>query len=182
VFGAAVAIVPALAAGTSAPSEAKLEVNQNCYFREWPCWNVEGNNPEDIRQIQPFTIAQGGTISFEDNDPKAPTDVIWEGAEPSCTAGVPEAPPTKTGWSGTCTFSQAGEYVFESEGLFNDGTFNYTKYKVIVENPGDGTTSTTTTTPTSTTTTPTTTTTTPTTTTPTTTTPTTPTATTSTQP
>jgi hypothetical protein len=170
-LGVAVAIVPALAAGTPAPSEVKLEVNENCYFPEWPCWNVKGNNPDGIRQIQPFTIAQGGTISFEDNDSKALTDVIWEGAAPSCTAGVPEASPTKTGWSGTCTFPQAGEYVFESEGLFNDGTFDYTKYKVIVEKPGGGTTSTTTTTTTPTTTTPTTTT--PTTTTPTTSTPTT---------
>ncbi len=180
-LGVAVAIVPALAAGTSAPLEAKLEVNENCYLHEWPCWNVEGSNPEDIRQIQPVTIAQGGTISFEDNNPKAPTDVIWEGTAPSCTPGVQEASPT-TGWSGTCTFPQAGEYAFESEGLFNDGTFNYTKYKVIVEQPGGSTTSTTTTTtPTSTTTTPTTTTTTPTTTTTTPTT-TTPTATTATQP
>jgi hypothetical protein len=185
VLGAAVAIVPALAAGTPAPSEVKLEVAEHCYFKEWPCWNVKGNNPEDIRQIQPFTIAQGGTISFEDNEPSYPTDVLWTSAAPSCTSGVPSTP--KTSWSGTCTFANAGEYEFESEGLFNDGTFNYKQYKVIVGNPGGGgTTSTTTTTTTPTTTTPTTTT--PTTTTPTTTstemtpTTTTPTATTSTQP
>jgi hypothetical protein len=174
VLGAAVAIVPALAAGTPAPSEVKLEVAEHCYFKEWPCWNIKGNNPEDIRQIQPFTIAQGGTISFEDNEASYPTDVLWKSAAPSCTSGVPSTP--KTSWSGTCTFANAGEYEFESEGLFNDGTFNYKKYKVIVEKPGGGGT-TSTTTPTTTTTTPTTTT--PTTTTPTTTTPT---ATTSTQP
>jgi hypothetical protein len=192
VLGAAVAVVPALAtAGPSAPPEEKLEVAEHCYLKEWPCWNVKGNNPEDIRQIQPFTIAQGGTISFEDNEARYPTDVLWKGAAPSCTSGVPETPPTKTDWSGTCTFANAGDYEFESQELFNDGTFNYTKYEVIVEKTGGGTTtgttSTTTTTTTSTTTTPTTTT--PTTTTPTTTmlttttpTPTTPTATTSTQP
>jgi hypothetical protein len=187
VLGAAVAIVPALAAGPPAPSEVKLEVAEHCYFKEWPCWNVKGNNPEDIRQVQPFTIAQGGTISFEDNEASYPTDVLWKGAAPSCTPGVPSTP--KTLWSSTCTFANAGEYEFESQDLFNDGTFNYTKYKVIVETAGGtGTTSTTTTTTTSTTTTPTTTTpttTTPTTTMPTTTTPTptTPTtATTSTQP
>jgi hypothetical protein len=142
--------------------------------------------------VAPFTIAQGGTISFEDNDSKAPTDVVFKGAAPTCT-GVVQAPPTKTDWSGMCTFATAGEYEFESAGLFNDGSTNYTKYKVIVEQSGGtGTTSTTTTTTTTptittpTTTTPTTTTpttTTPTTTTPTMTTPTTtPTATTSTQP
>ncbi|HZL48829.1 MAG TPA: hypothetical protein VFC30_07430 [Solirubrobacteraceae bacterium] len=183
VLGAAIAIVPALATGTPAPSEVKLEINENCHLPEWPCWNVKGNNPEDIGQIQPFTIAQGGTISFEDNDSKALTDVLWKSAAPSCTPGVPSTP--KTGWSGTCTFANAGEYEFESEGLFNDGTFNYKKYKVIVEKPGGtGTTSTTTTTTTTTPTTTTPTTTTPTTTMPTTTTPTptTPTATISTQP
>jgi hypothetical protein len=183
VLGAAVAIVPALAAGTPAPSEVKLEVAEHCYFKEWPCWNVKGNNPEDIRQIQPFTIAQGGTISFEDNEARYPTDVLWKEPAPSCTSGVPSTP--KTSWSGTCTFANAGEYEFESQDLFNGDGFNYTKYDVIVEKPGGGgttSTTTTTTTPTTTTTTPTTTT--PTTTMPTTTTPTptTPTATTSTQP
>jgi len=173
VLGAAVAIVPAFAAGTPAPSEVKLEVAEHCYFKEWPCWNIKGNNPEDIRQIPPFRIARGGKISFEDSEAKYPTDVLWKGAAPSCTPAVPSMP--ETSWSSTCTFANAGEYEFESQDLFNDGTFNYIKYKVIVENPGGGggTTSTPTTT-TPTTTTPTTTTTTPTTTTPT--------ATTSTQP
>jgi hypothetical protein len=185
VFGAAVAIVPALAVGSPAPSEVKLEVAEHCYFKEWPCWNVKGNNPEDIRQIQPFTIAQSGKISFEDNEASYPTDVLWKGAAPRCTPAVPSTPGTP--WRSTCTFVNAGEYEFESQELFNDGTFNYTRYKVIVETTGGGgttSTTTTTTTPTTTTTTPTTTTTTPTTTTPTTTTstPTTPTATTSTQP
>jgi hypothetical protein len=186
VLGAAVAIVPALAAGSS---EVKLGVAQNCYLPNWPCWNPEGNPEANVSasEVAPFRIAQGGTISFEDNDSKAPTDVVWKGAAPTCT-GVVEAPPTKTGWSGMCTFATAGEYEFESEGLFKGDGADYIKYKVIVEKSGGGgTTSTTTTTTTPTTTTPTTTTpttTTPTTTTPTTTTPapTTPTATTSTQP
>ncbi len=189
VLGAAIAIVPALATGSPAPSEVKLEVAQSCFESNWPCWNPKGNPETNVpeSEVPPVELAQGGTISFEDNDPKAPTDVIWKGAaRPSCT-GVVEAPPTKTGWKGTCTFSTAGEYEFESEELFKDIYSNYTKYKVIVGNlGGGGTTSTTTTTTTPTTTTPTTTipmTTTPITTTPTTTTPTTtPTATTSTQP
>ena len=154
-IGTAVAVLPALAAGTPAPSEVKLEINENCHLPEWPCWNVKGNNPEDIGQIQPFTIAQGGTISFEDNDSKAPTDVLWKGAAPSCMPEVPSTP--KTPWSSNCTFANAGEYEFESQELFNDGTFNYTKYKVIVETTGGtGTTPTTPTTTTPTTTTPTT--------------------------
>jgi hypothetical protein len=146
-IGLAVAVLPALAASTPAPSEVKLEINENCHLPEWPCWNVKGNNPEDIGQIQPFTVAQGGTISFEDNDSKAPTDVLWKGAAPSCTPEVPSTP--KTSWSSTCTFANAGEYSFESQELFNADGFNYTQYKVIVEKSvGTGTTPTMTTTPT----------------------------------
>jgi hypothetical protein len=127
--GAAIVVPPALAAS----SEVKLEIAEHCYFADWPCWNVKGNNPEDIRQIQPFKLTQGGTISFEDNEARYPTDVLWKGTAPSCTSGVPVTPPTKTDWSGTCTFTNAGDYEFESQELFNDGTFNYTKYEVVVE-------------------------------------------------
>ncbi len=157
--GTAVAVLPALAA---APSEVKLEVAQNCNTSDWPCWNPKGSPEGNVgfNEVAPFTIAQGGTISFEDNDADAPTDVIWIGAaRPTSCVGVVEAPPTKTGWKGTCTFSTAGEYEFESQELFNDGTSNYTKYKVIVEGTTTGTTPTTPTTTTPTTTTPTTTTT-----------------------
>ncbi len=151
-MGAAAAVLPALAA---APSEVKLEVAQNCNTSDWPCWNPKGSPEGNVgfNEVAPFTIAQGGTISFEDNDADAPTDVIWIGAaRPTSCIGVVEAPPTKTGWKGTCTFSTAGEYEFESQELFNDGTSNYTKYKVIVEGAATGTTPTpTTTTPTTTT-------------------------------
>jgi hypothetical protein len=188
-LGAAVAVLPALAAGTPAPSEVKLEVAQNCFESNWPCWNPMGNPEKNVpeSEVPPFKLAQGGTISFEDNDADAPTDVIWMGAaRPTSCMGVVEAPPTKTGWKGTCTFSTAGEYEFESQELFLTDYSNYRKYKVIVETAGGGGTTTTGTTTTGTTPTGTTTTTTPTMTTPTTTTPTTttttPTATTSTQP
>ncbi len=177
-MGAAVAVLPALATGTSAPSAVNLEVAEHCYFEKWPCWNVKGNDPADIRQIQPFTIAQGGKISFEDKEASYPTDVLWKGVAPSCTPEVPSTP--ETPWSSTCTFANAGEYEFESQDLFNEDGFNYTKYKVIVEKPGGGTTTGTTSTTTTTTTSPPTTTTTSSTTTMST--PTTPTAMTSTQP
>jgi hypothetical protein len=155
--GAVVAVLPALAAGTPAPSEVKLEVAPNCNISGWACWNPKGSPEGNVgfNEVAPFMLAQGGTISFEDNDADAPTDVIWMGAaRPTSCTRVVEAPPTKTGWKGTCTFSTAGEYEFESEGLFNDGTSNYTKYKVIVEGAATGTTPTTPTTTTPTTTTP----------------------------
>ena len=138
---AAVALVATGASlSSAASSELKLEVAQNCNLGNWPCWNPEGSPEANVGfyEVAPFVIAQGGTISFADNDAKAPTDVIWtSAARPTCT-GVVEAPPTQTGWKGTCTFSTAGEYTFESQGLFNDGTSNYLKYRVIVEKPGGG--------------------------------------------
>ena len=138
--GTAVAVLPALAA---APSEVKLEVAQNCNTPNWPCWNPKGSPEGNVgfNEVAPFTITQGGTISFEDNDSKAPTDVIWKSAAPSCISAVPSTP--ETGWKSTCTFSTTGEYEFESQELFNDGASNYTKYKVIVEGAATGTTPTT---------------------------------------
>jgi len=139
-IGAAVAVLPALAA---APSEVKLEVAQNCNTPNWPCWNPKGSPEGNVgfNEVASFTITQSGTISFEDNDSKAPTDVIWKSAAPSCISAVPSTP--ETGWKSTCTFSTTGEYEFESQELFNDGASNYTKYKVIVEGAATGTTPTT---------------------------------------
>lgn len=170
-MGAAVAVLPALAAGTS---EAKLEVNENCVELDWPCWANPGSETPASR----VTIAPGGEVKFADNATTAAA-VVWTDFAPTCT-GVPTSPMTK--WEGACKFSQSGTYKFESSTLFNDGVTNYTKYEVVVETAGTGTTTTSTTTTTPTTTTSTTPTTTPSTTTPTTTTTTTPTATTSTQP
>ncbi len=175
-LGAAVAIVPALAAG---PSEAKLEVNENCVEPDWPCWTSQGGSPKPAFQT---TIAPGGVVTFTDQ--KTAANIAWMGTSPTCEPSVPVSPtPPKTGWEGKCTFQNPGTYKFESSTLFNEGgSLNYTEYEIVVESASTGTTTTTTTTPTTTTTT-TPTTTTPTTTTPTTTTPTTttPTATTSTQ-
>jgi cell division septation protein DedD len=182
-MGAAVAVLPALAAG---PSEEKLEVNENCLEIDWPCWTHPGGSPSYTPSV---AIASGGVVAFSDEMGEA-TNIKWTSTpsgQPTCSSEVPVSPtPAKTGWEGTCKFEQPGTYKFESP-LFNDGITNYTKYEIVVGGASTGTTSTTTTTTTTpTATTPTTTT--PTTTTPTTTTPkttptaTTPTATTSTQP
>ncbi len=146
VFGAAVAIVPALAA---APSEAKLEVNENCVDPDWPCWATpgSGSNPAPASKI---TIATGGEVKFVDNATAAA--VVWMGSAPACS-GVPTSAMAK--WEGTCKFEQPGTYRFESSTLFNEGpSLNYTKYEIVVEGAATGTTpTTTTTTPTTTTTT-----------------------------
>ncbi|HEX4116092.1 MAG TPA: fibronectin type III domain-containing protein [Solirubrobacteraceae bacterium] len=139
VLGAAVS--PALATA----SEVKLEVAQNCFTTDWACWNPVGNPEKSVpeSEVPPFKLAQGGTIFFEDKDSQAPTDVIWKSAlRPTSCTGVVEAPPIKTGWSGTCTFATAGEYEFESEELFKNLYSNYRKYKVMVAGaPMDKTTS-----------------------------------------
>jgi hypothetical protein len=154
--GATVAVLPALAA---APSEAKLEVNENCVESDWPCWATpgSGSNPTPASKV---TIAAGGEVKFADNASTAAA-VVWMGSAPACS-GVPASAMTK--WEGTCKFEQPGTYKFESSTLFNGGpSLNYTKYEIVVEGAATGTTPTTTTTTTTPTTTTTTTTTSPTT-------------------
>jgi hypothetical protein len=146
--GATVAVLPALAA---TPSEAKLEVNENCVESDWPCWAVPGSgaNPAPASKI---TIASGGEVKFADDATAAA--VVWMGSAPACS-GVPTSAMTK--WEGACKFEQPGTYEFESSTLFNGGpSLNYTKYEIVVEGDTTGTsptTTTTTTTPTTTTTT-----------------------------
>jgi hypothetical protein len=144
--GATVAVLPALAA---APSEAKLEVNENCVEADWPCWATPGSgaNPAPASKV---TIAAGGEVKFADNATAAA--VVWVGSAPACS-GVPTSATTK--WEGTCKFEQPGTYKFESSTLFNEGgSLDYTKYEIVVEGAATGTTPTTpSTTPTTTTTT-----------------------------
>jgi hypothetical protein len=124
-LGAAVAVLPALAAS---PSEAKLEVNENCVEPDWPCWATPGSS----QPASKVTIASGGSVTFADG--KTAANIAWTGTAPPCEPAVPVAPASpKTGWEGKCTFATAGTYNFESSTLFNDGVDNYTKYEVVVE-------------------------------------------------
>jgi hypothetical protein len=135
--GVVVVVLPALAA---APSEAKLEVNENCVEADWPCWATpgSGSKPEPASKV---TIAAGGEVKFAD-DANTAAGVVWMGSTPACS-GVPASAMTK--WEGTCKFEQPGTYRFESSTLFNGGaSLDYTKYEVVVESAGTGTTPTTT--------------------------------------
>jgi len=130
-IGAAVAVLPALAA---APSEAKLEVNENCVEENWPCWTAPGPKPEPASKI---TIAAGGEVMFTDHATTAAA-VVWLGSAPACT-GVPAS--ATTNWEGKCKFEQPGTYKFESSTLFNGGpSLNYTEYEIVVEGAATGTT------------------------------------------
>jgi hypothetical protein len=136
--GAAVAVLPALAA---APSEAKLEVSENCVEAAWPCWTMEGSasRPQPTRSL---TIASGGTVTFIDHGREA--NIAWIGTPPTCESPVPVSPaPPKTGWEGKCKFEQPGAYKFESSTLWPE----YTKYEITVEGAATGTTPTATSSP-----------------------------------
>ena len=145
--GAAVAVLPALAA---APSEVKLEVNENCVENDWPCWAApsSGSKPQPASKL---TIAAGGEVMFTDKT-KTIVSIAWTGTAPACAQSVPVSPaPPQTGWGGKCKFEQPGAYKFESATLFNGGPGeNYTKYEIVVESAAGGTTSTTTSTTTAT--------------------------------
>jgi hypothetical protein len=129
---ATVAVTPALAA---APSETKLEVNENCVEPDWPCWATPGSS----QPAEKVTIAGGGSINFVDAGTAA--NIAWTGTAPTCEPGVPVAPTAPaTGWEGKCAFTTPGTYRFESSTLFDDGIDNYTRYEVVVEGPTTGTT------------------------------------------
>ena len=146
-MGAAVAVLPALAA----PSEAKLEVNENCVENEWPCWAAPGSGAKP-KPASKLTIAAGGEVSFTDNA-NTKANIAWLGAAPVCTPSVPVSPtPPQAPWEGKCKFEQPGTYRFESVTLFNAGPgVDYTKYEIVVEGAVPGTTTTTPNTPTTTT-------------------------------
>jgi plastocyanin len=123
--GAAIAVLPALAA----PSEAKLEVNENCVENDWPCWALPGSGakPDPAGKV---TIAAGGVVTFVDHS--TATNIVWTGAAPTCEPSVPVNTTAKTGWEGKCTFENPGTYKFESASLW----FEYTKYEIEVQATG----------------------------------------------
>jgi hypothetical protein len=115
----------------AAPSEAKLEVNENCFELDWPCWAPPGYDTS-MQPPSVVTIASGGTVMFVDQGKEA--NLAWTGTAPACESSVPVAPTAgKTGWEGKCTFTTPGTYKFESSTLFKDPSFNYRKYEVVVE-------------------------------------------------
>ena len=126
--GAAVAVPSALAV---APSEVKLEVNENCVENDWPCWAApgSGSKPPPASKV---TVAVGGEVMFTD-DANTKVNIAWTGTPPACSSGVPVSPTApQSDWEGTCKFDEPGTYRFESSTLFNDGVENFTKYEVVV--------------------------------------------------
>jgi hypothetical protein len=138
-FAALLGATAAVPSALAVPSEVELEVNQNCVDPDWPCWTSEGaaSRPQPALRV---TITEGGKVEFVDHDPSRTASVVWTGgpATPSCP-GVPTTTTVSTGWEGTCSFTTAGTYDFESSTLFKEsglyGTNDYTKYEVVVAGP-----------------------------------------------
>jgi plastocyanin len=110
-LGAAVVVLPALAAS----SEAKIEVAENCNaYPNWQCWTSPGANPKPVA----LTIAAGTVVTFVDKTSFA-ANITWTGAAPTCSSTVPVSPaPAATGWEGTCKFEAPGTYQFEDASMY----------------------------------------------------------------
>lgn len=97
-LGAAVALVPSVASSETPSIEA---VNTGLYSHAW--------SPAQA------AVAAGGTVAIR-NPTATPHGVQWHsGPETPVCSGVPvgtTASAAETNWSGTCTFSKPGTYVF----------------------------------------------------------------------
>jgi plastocyanin len=65
------------------------------------------------------TVAEGGTVAFQNSSAVVPHGVEWVGGpgKPACSSGVPvgtsaEPAASGTNWSGTCSFAKPGVYTF----------------------------------------------------------------------
>jgi plastocyanin len=140
-LGAAVVVLPAVAASETAPTITAVNHPGGGYYGETHEWT-----PSQV------TISQGATVTLS-NPTEVKHGVEWVSAPatPTCDSGVPvgntEAA-SNTKWSGTCTFTTPGTYIFYC-------TVHHAAMsgRVTVAANGTTTTTTTTTTPTGTTTT-----------------------------
>jgi plastocyanin len=105
-LGAGVVVLPAVAGSETTPAiEAENKPGSGLYTEEHHAWTPSG-----------ATIGAGAAVAIS-NPSAIAHGVRWVGgpATPSCSAGVPlagSAQASGTKWSGTCTFSQPGTYVF----------------------------------------------------------------------
>ena len=106
VLGAGVVVLPAVAGSETTPAiEAENKPGSGLYAEERHAWNPSG-----------ATVTAGTAVAIS-NPSAIAHGVRWISgpATPSCSSGVPvgsSAEASGTKWSGTCTFSQPGSYVF----------------------------------------------------------------------
>jgi plastocyanin len=104
-LGLGILVVPAIATSETSPAiEAVNKPGSGIYTEEHHAWSPEA-----------VAVTAGGTVAIRNTGAVA-HGVYWIGgpATPTCS-GVPVGTePSASGahWSGTCTFAQAGTYVF----------------------------------------------------------------------
>jgi plastocyanin len=100
-LGAALAAIPAVANSEPQTVEA---VNEGGLYGETHRWN-----PSTV------TVISGDTVTFR-NQTEVPHGIEWRSAlTPTCASGVPVGTTVSasgTKWSGACTFSQPGTYLY----------------------------------------------------------------------
>ncbi len=102
----AVVMLPTVASSETSPTvEAIDKPGSGIYAEERHAWS-----PTQV------TVAAGGDVTLRSPSATVPHGVRWVGGPgtPTCS-GVPvgvEATASGTGWSGACTFAQAGTYTF----------------------------------------------------------------------
>jgi plastocyanin len=100
-FAVVVVIFPALAGSATTPTIEAVAKTGVQYSNEAYSWT-----PEQV------TTSPGGTVAFKANAPGSQHGIVWKEVPttPTCN-GVPVNAGGE-GWSGSCTFSQAGSYTF----------------------------------------------------------------------
>jgi plastocyanin len=105
-LGTAAAVVPAVASSETSPTvdAVNTTTGSGIYTEERHSWS-----PSQV------TVMAGGAVTFR-NATSVPHGIEWRGAvKPACESTVPVGTtPAASGteWSGACTFSQAGTYLF----------------------------------------------------------------------
>jgi plastocyanin len=122
-LGVALAAIPGLAhSESSPPATASFVASDSAggYYGEGHHWYVSGGSSTQV------TVAQGATVTFSYPGGKSQHNVDFGGgAAPgvcaqtagSSSGAVPPLPhePTKSGWSGSCTFNTPGIYDFHCD-------------------------------------------------------------------
>jgi plastocyanin len=99
-LGAALALLPAMASSETTPSIEAVGTGQGGIYETY-AWS-----PTQI------TIGAGGSVRFSTGSTHAPHGIVWTSpTKPTCDSTVPVGE-SGEGWSGSCTFAQAGTYTF----------------------------------------------------------------------
>jgi plastocyanin len=101
VLGIAAAALPVAASSETIPTVEGIGESGEGVYKVPPHWSPERTE-----------LAQPGTLTFANRSSTVPHGIVWSSPVlPACEGSVPVGT-FKTSWSGTCTFTKAGEYTF----------------------------------------------------------------------